>query len=230
MAVRTWREALGRLVRSWEKWVGVIALGALAGVAAAAAHAGGPAAPEPLRLSEFLASPARDWTGDGTTDSRADEWVELKNAGSTAIDLGGYRIADGDSTIRIALAGTLLPGAYVLVTGQDALDWQRAQGRTATGLSLNNAGDTVRLFRVEAADTIQVDAKTYNSIEGGSDRSAGRLDPLLDASWALFDALNPYGGSGEPQGTGCPPTPGLANGCTSDVRETTWGAIKRLYR
>jgi len=32
------------------------------------------------------------------------------------------------------------------------------------------------------------------------------------------------------QPTGCPPTPGGANGCTLGVESTTWGAIKRLYR
>jgi Lamin Tail Domain len=190
-----------------------------------------PATAEDLRLSEFLAAPARDWNGDGATDARADEWVELTNAGGTAVDLGEYRIADGDSTIRIALSGTLFPGAYTLVTGQDALDWQRSVGRTATGLSLNNAGDTVRLFRLVGADTIEVDARAYNNIEGGSDRSVGRLDPLVDASWALFDELNPYTGSGVPQGTGCPPTPGFPNGCTTDAKTgTTWGSIKMRYR
>jgi hypothetical protein len=189
------------------------------------------AAPDPVRLSEFLASPARDWNGDGVADARADEWVEVVNAGGSVADLSEYRIADGDSTIRIALTGALLPGAYAMVTGQDALDWQHAVGRSATGLSLNNAGDTVRLFHIVGADTTEVDAKTYNSIEGGSDRSAGRLDPLLDSSWALFDGLNPYTGSGDPRGTGCLPTPAFANQCTTGVRRnTTWGRIKAMYR
>jgi len=78
---------------------------------------------------------------------------------------------------------------------------------------------------------VQIDSKTYNSIEGGSDRSAGRLDPLVDSSWALFDALNPYTGSGEPHGTGCTPTPGVRNECTTGVKVgTTWGRIKAMYR
>jgi hypothetical protein len=180
-------------------------------------------AAEDLKLSEFLASPARDWNADGATDARADEWVEVVNAGGATVDLAEYRIADGDSTIRIALTGTLLPGAFALVTGQQALDWQRAQGRTATGLSLNNAGDTVRLFHITGADTVQIDFKTYNSIEGGSDRSAGRLDPLVDGSWALFDALNPYTGTGEPRGTGGVPFLRAACG-----RAPNSGASKRL--
>ncbi len=191
-----------------------------------AAHA---AVTDALRLSEFLAGPARDWSGDGVFDSRDDEWVEVANAGASLVDLSAYRLADADSTIRYAFSGVLAPGQVLLVTGSQAVDWQRAQGRPVTGLSLNNAGDTVRLLRVAGPDTVQVDSKTYNSIEGGADRSVGRLAPAQEG-WTLFDALNRYTGSGEPKGSGCPPSPGAANQCTTDVRRTTWGVIKNLYR
>jgi hypothetical protein len=179
-----------------------------------------------LVLNEILAGPARDWDGDGVFDARKDEWVEVKNDGGVPVDLGTFRLADADSTIRFAFSGTLLPGGVVLVTGTAALDWQRAVGRSATGLSLNNSGDTIHLFRIDAADTVDVDVKSYNSIEGASDRSTGRLG----GGWVLFDALNKYTGSGEPKGTGCPPTPGSENGCTTKVTGTTWGWIKANYR
>ena len=74
-----------------------------------------------------------------------------------------------------------------------------------------------------------VDAHTYGSIEGGSDRSVGRAVTQAEG-WILFDSLNRYTGSGTPAGTGCAPTPGGLNGCTTDVSATTWGVIKRLYR
>ena len=177
-------------------------------------------------LNELLAGPARDWDGDGLFDARKDEWIEIRNEGAVPVDLAPYRVSDADSTIRFAFAGSLAPGSVLLVTGTMALDWQRSVGRTATGLSLNNAGDTVRLFRITGADTAAVDVKAYNSIEGATDRSTGRFG----AVWTLFDSLNPYAGSGEPKGTGCPPTPGGANGCTTGVTETSWGWIKSTYR
>ncbi len=177
-------------------------------------------------LSELLAGPARDWDGDGVFDARKDEWVEIRNDGVVPVDLAAYRVSDADSTIRYAFSGNLAPGSVLLVTGAMALDWQRAVGRTAAGLSLNNAGDTVRLFRIDGVDTVAVDVKAYNSIEGASDRSTGRLG----GGWILFDSLNPYTGSGEPKGTGCPPTPGGANGCTTGVKQTSWGWIKDHYR
>ncbi len=180
-----------------------------------------------LRLSEILAGPARDWDGDGVFDSRKDEWLEVVNTGSAALDLAPFRVSDADSTIRYEFSGILQPGSVMLVTGSMAETQQRAMGRTATGLSLNNGGDTVILFRVENGDTARVDDRRYNTIEGAADRSTGWLeDP---STWALFDKLNPYTGSGEPKGTGCAPTPGAHNGCPSPTSETTWGKIKQLY-
>lgn len=180
-----------------------------------------------LRIEEILAGPARDWDGDGAYDSRGDEWLEVINNGLSPLDLALYRIADADSTIRYELSGTLLPGEVRLVTGSMALAQQRSLGHTATGLSLNNSGDTVLLFRIGAADTTLADSRHYGSIEAASDRSTGWLDD--PAIWSLFDGLNRYTGAGEPQGTGCNPTPGARNGCSVPATDTTWGKIKQLY-
>ncbi len=188
----------------------------------------GALAVDDVRLHEILGGPARDWDGDGGFDARKDEWLEIENSGVTLVDLSPYRVADADSTIRFAFSGTLAPGAISLVNGRMAEDWQRSVGRTATGLSLNNAGDTVILFRINAADTLAVDTKTYNSIEGASDRSTGRFGSA--GTWALFDGLNKYTGSGQPQGTGCAPTPGVENDCPTPVETTTWGKIKMRFR
>jgi Lamin Tail Domain len=182
-----------------------------------------------LRLSEILAGPARDWDGDGVFDSRRDEWLELENFGVTPVDLSAYRVSDADSTIRFAFSGSLAAGAVALVTGRQAEDWQRSVGRTVSGLSLNNAGDTVILFRIGATDTTAVDVKTYNSIEGASDRSTGRFG-AGGGVWTLFDGLNKYTGSGQPRGTGCMPTPGAENGCPTPASNTTWGKIKVKFR
>jgi len=176
-----------------------------------------------------LAGPARDWDGDGVYDSRSDEWLEVQNCDAGPMALDEYRLTDADRTVRFALSGTLAPGEVRLVTGSAAVAWQRSQGLSASGLSLNNSGDTVYLLRVAGPDTTEVDAHTYGSIEGGSDRSVGRAATQAEG-WILFDSLNRYTGSGTPAGTGCAPTPGGLNGCTTDVSATTWGVIKRLYR
>jgi hypothetical protein len=220
------------------RWWGSVVWALVAAIAAAVAMeallvgdaAGGAGATSPgLRLNEILAGPARDWDGDGVYDSRGDEWLEVQNVGSVALAIDEYRITDADRTVRMALGGTLGPAEVKLVTGSTAVAWQRSQGMTATGLSLNNSGDTVFLLHVAGADTTVVDSHVYGSIEGGSDRSVGRASTQSE-DWILYDSLNRYTGSGSPPGTGCAPTPGGVNGCTTDVSSTTWGAIKKLYR
>jgi len=54
------------------------------------------AAPD-VRISEFMAGPARDWDGSGTFSSRDDEWVEIVNGGAVTADLTPYFLTDGDS-------------------------------------------------------------------------------------------------------------------------------------
>jgi hypothetical protein len=138
-------------------------------------------------------------------------------------------LSDADSTPRIRLSGTLGPQSHRVLYGADASQWQRDNGRTVTGLSLNNAGDTVRLWRIVGPDTVEVDAYTYKSHESGSERASGRLPD--GGSWSLFDALNPYTGSAEPAGNGCAPSPGTTNQCGSTpVEPTTWGRVKSTYR
>jgi len=217
------------MIRWWGAVVWALVGAMAAAVAVQAFLIRDAAGAEGVFLNEILAGPARDWDGDGLYDSKSDEWIELRNAGATAEALDSYRLADADRTVRIALSGSLGPGEIALVTGSAAVAWQRSQGQSTAGLSLNNAGDTVFLLRVVGTDTTVVDSRTYGTIEGGSDRSVGRS--LASDAWILFDALNRYTGSGTPPGTGCPPSPRAANECaTTDVESTTWGAIKRLYR
>jgi hypothetical protein len=183
-----------------------------------------------VRLNEFLAGPARDWDGSGTFSSRDDEWVEIANTGVASEDLTGYFITDGDSIPRYALSGPIAGGGFVLVTGKMSYDWERANGQPAFGLSLGNSGDSVMLWHIVGADTVLVDAFTYDSHDAAADRAVGRSNDA-GGEWQLFDALNPYTGTLQPQGNHCAPTPGAANVCTSTpTRTVTWGSLKAAYR
>jgi hypothetical protein len=185
------------------------------------------AAPD-VRISEFLAGPARDWDGSGTFSSRDDEWIEIVNAGAATADLSPYFITDGDSIPRFGFTGTLAPGAVVLVTGSASVTWERATGHPVFGLSLGNSGDKVLLWKVTGPDTTLVDGYTYKTQEAASDRAVGRTADGSD--WKLEDALNPYTGATPPLGTGCAPTPGAPNDCgvVPTLRET-WGRLKAQY-
>lgn len=188
-----------------------------------------PAAPCEVLLNEILAAPTQDWNTDGTVSSRDDEWVELINIGTAEVDLSAFMISDKDSTIRFRFAGSLSPGARAVVFGSDAVAWQQANDRTSSGLSLNNSGDTVRLWQVAGAETLMVDAYAYKSHETSGDRASGRQPD--GGTWVIFDGLNPYSGSQEPAGNGCEPTVGQPNECVpTQTSENSWGVIKSVYR
>jgi hypothetical protein len=159
-----------------------------------------------LVLNELLPAPGTDWTGNGIYSSSEDEWVEIFNAGSAPADLTDHFVTDGagPSTPRIGLSGSLAPGEHLFLTGELAVDWEAANGFPAVGLSLNNSGDTVSLFRASGGDTTLLDELTYTSGDVNTDVSLGRL-PDGDPAWTPFDAL-------APGGTGPQPTPGGQNG------------------
>jgi len=114
------------------------------------------------------------------------------------------------------------------VMGSTSVAWEAANGLGSAGLSLNNAGDTVRLWRLSGNDTLLVDSYTYAAFEVLDDRSTGRM-PDGGNTWVVFDGRNPYNGTTPPLGTGCNPTPGVRNGCPTAVEPTTWGTVKQMY-
>jgi hypothetical protein len=182
-----------------------------------------------LLLNEFVAGPARDWDGSGAVSTRDDEWIEVSNTGTEALDLSAFLVTDSDRLPRYAFSGTLAPGERRLVFGKQSYDWEKANGFPAYGLSLANTGDTVMLWQVAGAETLLVDAYAYQSHEAAADRAVGRKPD--GGPWALFDGLNPYVGTTPPLGTGCAPTPGQANVCDdTPTRTPTWGRLKALYR
>lgn len=181
-------------------------------------------------LNEILADPASDWDGDGEVDSKTDEWVEIINTGSTTIDLANFRLGDisGGYDWRYAFSGTLAPDEILVVYGSQVVQWQSENGVSTYGLSLNNSGDTVYLYRLAGADTIVADSYGYLSHEVLDDRSVGRR-PDGWGHWIIFDAMNPYSGTKPPFGTGCNPTPGMPTACATPVESISWGLVKSLY-
>ena len=180
-------------------------------------------------INEFMPDPARDWDGDGEYNYRDDEWVEILNTGESAVDLSGYLISDGTGlpVWRYGFSGIIGPGETVVVYGSDSRAWEESNGQPVYGLSLNNAGDQVSLYRISGMDTVLVESVPYNDKAAGDDRSIGR-SVLTGEAWELFDAYNPCQ-SCDPTGNGCIPTPGQANTCTTGTGDDSWGSIKQKY-
>ncbi len=177
-------------------------------------------------FNELMADPASDWSptdGDDVYDSLDDEWVELFNSGPGPVDMTGWRIRDAvsDSSWKFGFSGTLAPGDFIVIFGNDAYAWEDANGFTRNGLSLNNSGDTIELVRPDGVVAASIE---YTSAQVRDDCSLGR-SPDGGSEWVLFDGLNPT----DPPATGLEPTPGEPN-FGSPVEERTWGRIKALYQ
>ena len=178
-------------------------------------------------LNELMPDPASDWSptdGNEEYGSLEDEWVEIFNAGSEAIDITGWRLRDAvsDSSWRFGFEGVLEPCEFFVVYGNEAYQWEDENGYAKNGLSMNNAGDTITLVSADLATV--VDLVTYTSQNIGDDRSWGRV-PDGSPNWECNDGLNPA----NPPGSGLPPTPGEPN-VGAPVETADWGQIKALFR
>jgi len=183
-------------------------------------------------ISELIADPVADWNGDGIWDAQGDEWIEVMNDGSTSVNLDYFYVCDayGDEA-QLKLFGNLAPGEARVFYGSDAVAWQQQSGMSLTGLSLNNTGDTVKLYVGNPAGSYadMVDAVIFDSHSVADDRSCGKL--ALQGELMLFDGLNPYTGSLVPCGSGCDPSPGSPNTCAEALpaEPASWGTVKSLY-
>jgi hypothetical protein len=93
--------------------------------------------PNGILINEFLPKPESDWNGDGTADLK-DEFIEILNTGSYAVDLKGWMLDDvpgkGSRPFVFDHSVVLQPGEY------------RAFFRKETRIALNDGGDEVWLL------------------------------------------------------------------------------------
>ncbi len=163
-------------------------------------------------LNEYLAAPRDiDWDGDGAAGPD-DEWIELYNAGDTAVDLRGWQLDD------VADAGSppfILPDAPPLPARG-----HRAYFKNETGVSLNNGGDAVRLLTPGGTE---VDVAEYK-------RSAPDLSWARDGdgSGPWVDGLVPSPGGPNREGgpppvstTSPPPDPTDPSGTPTSIATPT---------
>jgi hypothetical protein len=116
--------------------------------------------PDPVnvRLNEILSVPGstEDWDGDGKADEQ-DEWIELYNAGTDTVELGGWAIGNGVDTYLLPAETVLRPGALVVFFQKQ------------TGIPLGDSGGVVQLIGATAE---VVDSVTYGAL--GPDASYSR--------------------------------------------------------
>ena len=114
-----------------------------------------PPIPKPiyaLFISEVLADPPGDANRDGRHDPYEDEFVELYNAGSTPVDIGGWRLGDAASLLsyfHFPAGAVIAPGSYVVLFGGGSpsgftVPVYTDDGRIGNGLQ--NSGEAIHLI------------------------------------------------------------------------------------
>ncbi|HAF12607.1 MAG TPA: hypothetical protein DCK99_02670 [Blastocatellia bacterium] len=141
----------------------------------------------PLVINEILADPAGstsadlagDSNRDGVRDSDDDEFVELLNNSSDAVNISGVVIADSASNRFTFPANTTLAAGRAVVIfggGSPPINDPAFGGAlivTTSTLSLSNTGDTVTAKLPVAGADVVIDSHAYGA-EGGSDHSLTR--------------------------------------------------------
>ncbi|GAB4196615.1 MAG: hypothetical protein Tsb002_30080 [Wenzhouxiangellaceae bacterium] len=162
---------------------------------------------------------------DVTSGDDGNEWIELYNAGATAINLSGWCIGAGGSnytSTRISLSGTLSPGALWLVGGPNSNAsnsspvYDQVENFSPDLQNSGSVADGVALFDLPCASvtstTVPVDAVIY----GGSNSSnlideSGSANPpdVGDAGAGASIERTSVGGAWQIQNTPTPNSTGL---------------------
>ena len=185
-----------------------------------------PPIPKPiyaLFISEVLADPPSGAAGDANRDGRhdpyEDEFVELYNAGSTSVDLSGWRLGDTASLLsyfRFPPGAVIAPRSYVVLFG----------GGSPSGFAVPVYTDDGRI-----GDGLQNSGEVIHLIDGTGDRVAGVSLPTWpdDQSIARYP---PDGGAWVPHKTasptGAPFSPGRAVERVSEFATKTPGPASSL--
>jgi len=125
--------------------------------------------------------------------SENDEFVELRNTGSTAIDLGGWELyrcsATGrlrPDTLQVTIAeGTMLkPGGYWVAAGTGFTG--TSQAGYSTGLAEPSSGVLLRAADGATVDRLSVSAYRDSACQEGDEKLAPALDSALGESYQRF--------------------------------------------
>lgn len=108
-----------------------------------------------LRINEFAASNSSGLEdGDG---SRSD-WIEIFNAGTSPVDLGGWHLTDkADNLTKWTFPSRMLgAGEYLVVfaSGQDAPDYVDPQGNLHTNFNLSAGGEYLGLIKPDGVTIV----------------------------------------------------------------------------
>ncbi len=155
----------------------------------------------------------------GTAASSYDEWIELYNTTSSAIDLTNWQISAADGTPVITLSGTIpAKGFFLLERSDDNTVSDIAADQIYTG-ALGNSGENLQLLdnSSNVIDQVNFSAGWPAGTTAPDFYSMERIDPSADGSdagnWASNDGVtvngsdadgNPLNGTPEAKNSATP--------------------------
>lgn len=141
-----------------------------------------------LFINEFMASNGNCCADTDSGEEEFDDWIEIFNAGTTAVDIGGMYMADDAEDPFLYQIPTDDPDATTIPAGGYLLLW--ADGSTDQGslhldFSLSSDGEAIGLFYTDGR-TID----TYTFDEQSEDISFGRTSDGGE-TWSAFESPTP---------------------------------------
>ncbi|MEO0468070.1 MAG: CotH kinase family protein [Bacteroidota bacterium] len=130
-------------------------------------------------------SPANDTIHDDF--GQKDDWIELYNGGTTAVQLGGLFLSDDPDDLtkwQISAAVDIQPGAFTLVYADEDV----AQGGLHAGFKLDNDGEWLGLVQLQNGLPTIIDSVRFDATEGLLSRGR-KTDGGND--WVLFEGISP---------------------------------------
>jgi hypothetical protein len=163
-----------------------------------------------LYINEFMAG-----NNAAVTDENGgfDDWIEIYNAGSQPVDIGGMYITDdldepGKYQIPAARPdSTTIPGGGFLVLWADK---ETNQGILHVDIKLSITGEQIGLARTVNTDTTYIDSLTFG--EQTANISYGRRQDGV-SEWDFFEVSSPgeSNSNGTPVGICCKTSPLIGN-------------------
>jgi len=121
-------------------------------------------------INEFVADPQTDWDNDTNTNSN-DEWFELFNKDTTAVNLSGWELTEGAGS-STPLSGFIQPNGFVVFINPSG--------------ALNNGGDLLNLTDQFGR---QIDVVAYGNWDDGNvfdNAPVGTSNDIFDECIARF--------------------------------------------
>lgn len=149
-------------------------------------------------INEFLADPGAttgEANGDGTVNVSQDEFVEIINVSSAAVDITGWTLSDSVGVRHTFPSGTVIPANCGIVvfgggTPTGTFGNMTVHAASSGQLGLNNGGDTITL-----SDGVTTPATVTYGSEGGNDQSLTRDPDITGASFVQHAVATGSGGA-----------------------------------